>query len=285
MPELPEVETIAKRLAQVVVGQRISNITVLREKSFQGTPSSLFGATITAITRRSKILQFHFDQDNALLVHLKMTGQLIYVDDQRRVGGGHPTADWVSELPSKHTRVIFDLQDTHNNKSSLFFNDMRVFGWLKVLDAAGVTAEFAGLGPDITDSAATLAYFAKKIADKNTPIKQVIMDNSVVAGVGNIYANDALNLARINPFRPANSLDNMQVEQLYHALQTVIHSGIALGGATMENFRHIDGFSGDYQKQVLTYGREGEPCKNCAGIIIRKKQAGRSTFYCPNCQK
>ena len=125
----------------------------------------------------------------------------------------------------------------------------------------------------------------KKWQKRNVPIKVVLMDNSIAAGVGNIYANDALHLAQINPFRLASSLTEEEAEKVYQAAVTVIKKGIELGGATIDDYRHIDGFAGQYQNVVRTYGREGAPCKVCGTLIIRKKQAGRSTFYCPNCQK
>lgn len=280
MPELPEVETIARRLREVVIGKKIQNISIYREKSFQGVPDSLVGATIQDITRRSKILQFHFDRPEKMLVHLKMTGQLIYVDAHTRLGGGHPTQDWLQELPTKHTRVELELSDS----AKLFFNDLRVFGWLRVLTPEEVEKELSLLGPDIIDVSVTPKYLEQMFKKRGVPIKQLVMDNAIAAGVGNIYANDALNMARISPFRPANSLSKQEIEKLYTALTTVISRGIELGGATIDSFRHVDGFAGDYQDEVLTYGREGESCKNCSGIIVRKKQGGRSTFYCPNCQ-
>ena len=281
MPELPEVETIARRLREVVVGKTIERILVNRAKSFVGDPTLLEGSTITDISRRSKILQFHFDVPEKMLVHLKMTGQLIYTDQKIRLGGGHPTADWVNELPSKYTRVELQLSDG----AKLFFNDLRVFGWLKVLDQAAVTTEFSTLGLDIHDPALTAQDLYKKWQKRNVPIKVVLMDNSIAAGVGNIYANDALHLAQINPFRLASSLTEEEAEKVYQAAVTVIKKGIELGGATIDDYRHIDGFAGQYQNVVRTYGREGAPCKVCGTLIIRKKQAGRSTFYCPNCQK
>ena len=281
MPELPEVETIARRLSTVVVGKKIEDITIHRSKSFQGDPSLLIGATVTSISRRAKIMEFSFDQPYKLLVHLKMTGQLIYQDGQTRLGGGHPTADWVNALPSSHTRVTLELSE----QTKLYFNDMRVFGWLKVLTAEEVAAEYQALGPDIIDAAVTPEYLFSEFQRRGIPIKVALMDNAITPGVGNIYANDALHLAQISPFRAAKSLTIAEVERLHAAAQAVIYSGIERGGATIEHFKHIDGFSGGYQDVVRTYGKAGLPCPVCGALIIRQKQAGRSTFYCPNCQK
>lgn len=281
MPELPEVETIVRRLREVTVGKTITGVAVLRQKSFIGSPDALIGAKVQDISRRAKIMEFRFDAPTRMLVHLKMTGQLIYQDAQTRLGGGHPTADWVSELPSKHTRVILSLSDA----AQLFFNDMRVFGWLKVVSPAEAELEYRNLGPDIIDVAVTPQYFFEQLQRRGIPIKQALMDNAIAAGVGNIYANDALHLAKIDPFRPAKSLTKAESDELLAAAQAVITSGIERGGATIAHFRHVDGFAGGYQDVVRTYGKEDEPCPTCGAPIIRKKQGGRSTFYCANCQK
>ncbi len=172
-----------------------------------------------------------------------------------------------------------------SDNATLFFNDLRVFGWLKVMDDEAVSREYATLGPDIIDEAVTVEYLKNALKKRGIPIKLAIMDNAIAAGVGNIYANDALNLARLDPFRAANSLNDDEIKQLHSALKTVIKRGIDLGGATIDNFRDIDGFAGKYQEKVLVYGKAGEACQNCTGIIVRKKQAGRSTFYCLKCQK
>ncbi|PIY80192.1 MAG: hypothetical protein COY80_04155 [Candidatus Pacebacteria bacterium CG_4_10_14_0_8_um_filter_42_14] len=280
MPELPEVETICKRLAPVLIGKTIQNIEVLREKSLQGLSTSIIGKKIVEVSRKAKLLDIKLSDSSHLLIHLKMTGQLIYQDQLQRLGGGHPTADWVDSLPSKHTRVIFRL----SNHSTLFFNDMRVFGWIKHLSEEGASVEFSRYGPDIIDPAVTLEYIFSRFSKTSRPIKVVIMDSSIIAGVGNIYANDALNLAKIHPNKPANSLTQNETKELLDAMIEVINLGIKHGGATIGNFRNIDGFSGNYQTKVLVYQRENLACFNCAGIIKKTKIGGRGTFYCPNCQ-
>jgi len=280
MPELPEVETIKRRLATVLPGKKILDVEVFHAKPFQGLTEAIIGSKIIAVKRRAKILQFDLDNGLFVLSHLKMTGQWIYVDEKRRLGGGHPSADWVQELPSKHTRIMFTLSDD----ARLFFNDQRIFGWVKVVDQNGLEKEYSQLGPDVVNDTFTLPYFAKRLQTRGIPIKQAIMDNLIVCGIGNIYACDALNLARINPLRPAKSLKPHEVETLYSAAKSVINLGIELGGATIEHFTDIDGFGGKYQEQVLAYGREGQPCKNCNTPIVKIKLGGRGTYFCPNCQ-
>lgn len=280
MPELPEVETIVARLKGLLVGKQIVAVQVLRDKSFQGNPNRVVGKKITQITRRAKLIRIHLESAQNLLIHLKMTGQLIFVDGDRRVGGGHPTADWVGELPSKHTRVVFDLL----GNAKLYFNDMRVFGWIRLLGDAEIEREFQKYGPDVIDTEVTIEYLQTKFSKTSRPIKQVIMDNKIISGVGNIYASDALNLSRLSPFKPASKLTKDEIKKLAKSMKSVILLGIKTGGATIDNYRHVDGFSGSYQNHVLAYGREGKKCQQCGGEIVRKKIAGRSTFYCATCQ-
>lgn len=280
MPELPEVETIARRLSEKVIGKTIGSIEVLREKSFQGDPALVTRKTIKSIARRAKLIRFDFEDQPALLVHLKMTGQLIYKDGNLRAGGGHPTADWINSLPSSHTRVILNFDDD----TQLFFNDQRVFGWLKPVDAKQLKYELRNYGPDIVDPVLTPEFLYEKLQKRTIAVKTVIMDNKLMSGVGNIYASDGLNLAKIDPRRPANSLSRKEVKRLLESLLIVINLGIKLGGASMKDYLNIDGLSGGYQNVVRVYGKEGEPCPNCGSTIMRIKQGGRSTFFCPRCQ-
>lgn len=283
MPELPEVETIVRRLDSVLKNKIVVGIEVHRDKSFSGDFSLVKNKPILQVTRRAKLIRFHFPNEINILAHLKMTGQFIFVDGSKRVGGGHPTADWVDELPSKHTRVSIGLLND-GKQESLFFNDMRVFGWLRVLTDEQVQAEYDKYGPDVNSADATKEYFKQKLKKTVRNIKQVVMDNKIISGVGNIYACDGLNLAKIDPTRSANTLTNKEAELLLDSLKKVINLGIELGGATIENYKNVDGFSGGYQNEVLTYGREGEVCKNCTGIIQKIKLGGRGTYFCPVCQ-
>jgi len=293
MPELPEVETIAKKLHEVLKNKVVSDIRVNREKSFQGDMSKIIGKLIFKVSRRAKLIRFHFSNNLNILAHLKMTGQFIFVGDKKKIGGGHPTSDWVGELPSKHTRVEIDLIKKDDNvgfgeskvgESNLYFNDMRVFGWLKVMTDQEVELEYQKYGPDINTPEASLEYFKNKLQKTSRKIKQVIMDNKIISGVGNIYACDGLNLAKIHPIRSANSLSAAEAKKLLNALKEVIDLGIKLGGATISNYKDVDGFSGKYQNEVLTYGREGKECKNCPGFIEKIKVGGRGTYFCPKCQ-
>lgn len=280
MPELPEVETIANRLKDLIVGKTISKVVVMREKSFSGDVANVKGQKIIDVIRRAKIIQIKLSNNFNILVHLKMTGQFIYIDDDVRVGGGHPSADWINELPGKHTRITYFFTDG----SKLFFNDMRVFGWNRVLSNDEVREVLAEYGPDVNTDKFTASYLAEKINNKSVPIKLAIMDNAIVSGIGNIYACDALHLAKISPQKSAKLLSNEEIKRLVEAAKLVINLGIKLGGATMDNYRHVDGFSGRYQEKVRVYGRVGEVCSECGSIIEKVKLGGRGTFYCPVCQ-
>lgn len=282
MPELPEVETIARRLRQVVTGQHIQAITPLHSKSFQGEPETLAGVEITDVQRKAKQLRLQLDNGHSLAIHLKMTGQLIYVDGKRRVGGGHPTADWVQDLPSRHTRVTIDFV----NGGKLFFNDQRLFGWIKLISDAELDAQWQSLPPDINESMATAAYLQDRLGKRGVPIKVGLLDSSIVGGLGNIYVCDALNEAQIHPQRPAKSLSSAEWQRVTAAAKRVIEQGIELGGTTFDG-KYVDvaGFAGGYQTVARVYDRKGEACLQCGGLIVKTKLAGRGTYYCEQCQR
>lgn len=281
MPELPEVETIARRLRQVLPGKKIVEFTQLHPKSFEGETNQVLDTTIIAVTRKSKLLGFELDSGNVLMTHLKMTGQLLYTDGQKRIGGGHPSSDWVTQLPSSHTRLSFKFQDA----SQLFFNDQRLFGWMRVMTPNQVAQEYAKLGPDVIDIQFTVEYFTQQLSKRSIAIKTAIMTNQIVAGVGNIYACDALNLARIDPYRPAKSLAKSEIISLHQALLEIIGKGIELGGTTFDGkYVDIDGLAGGYQQVARVYGRQDLPCLHCKTPILKSKLAGRGTYYCRKCQ-
>jgi formamidopyrimidine-DNA glycosylase len=282
MPELPEVETIVRRLARVLPGRVIKRAEVRREKSFQGKPSWLTGRKITNVSRRAKMIRLHIEGKRDALIHLKMTGQLIFVDGKQKISGGHPTGDWINDLPSKHTRVIFYFKDG----SILFFNDMRVFGWVRMVDDAELQIEYGKYGPDVNIEEVTLAYFKKVFGARKMPIKLALMDNSVLSGVGNIYANEALWLARVHPQRPANSLTDQEWKKVFLAVKKVIDEGIKAGGTTFDGkFVDVSGMAGRYQEKLKVYGQAGKPCPRCGTVIEKMKIGGRGTQFCPHCQQ
>ncbi len=282
MPELPEVETISRQLDRVLKNKRIAKVEVLRERSFSGDPSRLKGWEIEKVTRKSKVIEIHFrKKEELVIIHLKMTGQLIYVFEDKRVAGGHPTVDWIKDLPSNHTRVIWDFSDG----SKLFFNDMRVFGWMKLMSTEKYEREIRAKAPDVTDKEFTLNYFGHLLSLSKKAIKLVLLDQEKIGGIGNIYANDALFLSGVMPDRKADSLTKPEITKLYKAVKEVINLGIKYGGASASNYVNVSGMGGTYQDHFLVYKREGEKCKKCGNKIFKTRIGGRGTFYCLNCQK
>lgn len=282
MPELPEVETIRRQLNEVLVGKKIKKVEVLREKSFGGDPKKLVGWEVSQVDRKSKLIEIYFkNREEILIVHLKMTGQLVFVDGEERVVGGHPTADWVSNLPSKHTRVVLNFV----GGSKLFFNDLRVFGWMRMVNKEKYEKEMRKTSPDVTEKEFSLEYLTEVLKKSKRAVKLVLMDQEKIGGLGNIYANDALYLAKIMPNRKADSLSSLEIKNLLMAIREVINRGIKYGGASAANYVDTKGMGGTYQDHFLVYKRDGQPCGRCKGVIQKMKIGGRGTFYCPRCQK
>ncbi len=284
MPELPEVETIRGQLERVVKGQRVRRVKVRRKKSFRGRVKEVEGRKIVRVGRRAKMLVVELEGDKNLLIHLKMTGQLVYESEKGRTVGGHPTSDWVKKLPSKHTRVVMELE-----KGKLFFNDMRVFGWIKVVDKVGLEREFKDLGPDVNGSGFTIKHLKKILESSGRAIKLILLDQKKLAGVGNIYANDGLYCAGVDPRRSGKEVvkDEVVVKRLFKCLRKVIDKGIKHGGATAsdDSFKNAAGLGGKYQKHFLVYEKEGKKCKRCGEKIKKVKLGGRGTYFCLGCQK
>ena len=282
MPELPEVETIRRQLDETIKNRVIKKVEVLREKSFGGDPKKLSGWQVERVDRKAKIIEIYFkNQKDLIIVHLKMTGQLVFVDGEKRIAGGHPTVDWVNELPSKHTRVIVDFFDG----AKLFFNDMRVFGWMRLVDKDKYEKEMRKTAPDVTDKEFSIEYLTNVLKKSGKAVKLVLMDQEKIGGVGNIYANDALYLAKVMPNRKANSLNEKEIKDLWAAIIEVINKGIKYGGASAANYVDTRGLGGTYQEHFLVYKKDGQICKQCGGKIQKMKIGGRGTFYCPRCQK
>lgn len=280
MPELPEVETIKRGLEKKLVGLTIKSVSILTPKSFQGDQDKITSKKIIGITRRAKILVIEFE-DNYLLVHLKMTGQLIYKKfpiSNNQLPKKNNRYD-VGELPNKYTRVIIEF----NNKDKLYFNDLRKFGWMKIVK----NLDSLSLGPEPLEKEFTFGYFKKMLKKSRRAIKIIIMDQQNLSGVGNIYATEALFYATIYPGKPANTLTDAEILRLRKSIIKVLKMGIAnLGSSSKdEAFRDIEGKKGSMQKHFVVYEREGLNCLGCKGKIKKIKLGGRGTYFCPNCQK
>jgi formamidopyrimidine-DNA glycosylase len=269
MPELPEVETIKRGLEKFVNGHIIQSVSVLSERNFIGDPQRVIGSTITVVERKGKGLLLHLDNGYTLAAHVKMTGQFVY-------------RETLSDHPHQHTRIIFSL----DKGAYLFYNDIRKFGWIHVVktDEIQKIPFFKTLGPDPLVEL-SLEEFIQILKDSTTPIKTFLLDQKKIAGIGNIYANEALFMAGIHPQRKANTVTHAEAESLLRHIQEVLKKSIALGGASEVNFLNVEGKKGHYQNHAVVYAREGQQCFVCKSVISRSKINGRSAFFCAFCQK
>jgi formamidopyrimidine-DNA glycosylase len=288
MPELPEVETVRRGLADLLPGRTITAVQHDWAKSFPNAATDVrrfvVGAHITEVKRRAKILLIELDTNYTLLVHLKMTGQLVYrADDDQRFGAGHPNNSLVGELPDKSTRVTLKL-----NGAQLFFNDQRKFGWMKLFPTVEVfSLDFMKkLGPEPLSTDFTAADFGERLMRRaKSGIKAVLLDQTVVAGVGNIYADEALWGAKIHPETKVRDISATKITQLYLALRDVLQLSIKKGGSSDRNYVDAKGQRGSYLKFAKVFRREGLECPRCGQQIIKIRVAGRGTHICPHCQK
>lgn len=285
MPELPEVETIRLQLQSKIVGKVIKDIKILEKKQFIGKKEDVIGKKIVSVERYGKLLSIKLCETTStsnlvfLNIHLKLTGQILYSKDLT-----HPIFSQTipftktNKMPAKTTRIILKFTDG----SGIFFNDLRKFGWMKV----NLKPEIPK-GVDVLSKQFTIDYLTKIIKSSNKPIKILLMDQEKITGIGNIYANDSLFLAKINPLRKAKSLKEGEIKLLYKSIKKIIEQAIKHGGSSGadEAFVQIDGSKGQHQRFFLVYQRENQSCLNCQTPIKRIKQNGRSSFFCPKCQK
>ncbi len=288
MPELPEVETVRIGLTRFIIGKRIARVEVTNTKSFPNNQADvdnfLLGASIISIKRRAKVLLIELDSKYSLIIHLKMTGQLVYRDDTNHFGAGHPNKSLVGELPDSSTRVIFFFADG----STLFFNDQRKFGWVKLFPTSEVPNIdfFKKVGPEPLAEDFTWQDFAKRLQRRSkTNIKAALLDQTVIAGVGNIYADESLWGAKIHPTTLVGQLPASAIKTLYKELRAVLRLSIEKGGSTDRNYINVEGKKGSYLLFARVFRREGQTCPRCGSVIIKQRVAGRGTHICPHCQK
>jgi formamidopyrimidine-DNA glycosylase len=281
MPELPEVETVRRGLEKYVVGHRIVEIEIVTAGIFQGEKKSIEGAKIIAAKRIGKGLILTLDNDSSLAIHIKMTGQLIYRDESLK---NTPVSfQKVGTIPNKFTHVIFHL----DKGGVLYYNDQRRFGWIRVINTKEVMDMpfFKNMGPEPFKDL-TLEKFTLLLSKAQTKIKPFIMDQTKIGGIGNIYANDALWNAKIDPKRPAKSLNDTETKELFNSIIKVMEKSFEQGGASELSFVNILGQEGNYQNHSLVYGKTGKQCpRHDGGTIKRISLGGRGTFYCEVCQK
>lgn len=331
MPELPEVETVRRGLDRTVIGKEIAVIEVRVPKIFPLEPALIdkfaVGQRIEAVTRRGKILLVHLSSGWTLAVHLKMTGQLIvaqpqstdyssqttanskmdhsvkavvsrplavsHKSDEVAFVGGHPEKAYDQPLPHQHTHVVM----TFTDGTTLYFNDLRKFGWIKLFPSKQLTVngeQLVGidaylqamkLGPEPLGEEFTAKYLTQLLKGRKIPIKQLLLEQKGIAGIGNIYADEALFYAGIHPQRKSTALKQVEVDRLYDGIRHVLELGIEHGGTTMNTYRNVDGKQGRMREHLKVYGREGEPCLVCGTPIERIMIGQRSSHFCLQCQK
>ena len=287
MPELPEVETVRRGLDRLIVGRTIRSVTHDTPKSFPNPPSEVeafaLGASVTQVRRRAKVLLIELDTDYTLVVHLKMTGQLVFVGTERW-GAGHPNDSLIGSLPDKSTRVEL----TFTDDSKLFFNDQRKFGWMRLMPTIAVPEiDFMKkVGPEPLEDDFTAAEFIPRVRRRaGTTIKAAILDQTVLAGVGNIYADESLWAARIHPAKRVRDISDEQLTQLLTEIKFVMNLSIDKGGSSNHTYRDAEGNKGSYMQFANVFRREGLACPRHPDVLIEKsKVAGRGTHTCPVCQ-
>lgn len=324
MPELPEVETIRLGLVHKIIGLKVKKIQILSPKSFIGDPKLVEGKKVLNIWRRAKLLGIDLAEGTGysgqgtvkksynlkpvtcnliLFFHLKMTGQLIYDDGKRparhasqlagvagRFIGGHPTPDMVGKMPNSHTRVIFTLENQESRlpaTSHLYFNDQRRFGWIKVIDNGQLKIDnlFKKLGPEPLEKEFNWQILKSNLLKhKFMPVKVALMDQTVVSGVGNIYANEACFDAKIDPKTKVKDLTDEQFKSLHRGVIKSLRDGIKYGGSTKTHFVDSDGHKGYFLDYAFVYGLDKHPCKICKTEIKKIQLGGRGTYFCPKCQ-
>jgi formamidopyrimidine-DNA glycosylase len=287
MPELPEVETVCRQLDPELTGRRIEALEVLDERWCRPTPSIKFeaaveGATIEGLGRRGKYLLLALDGARTLVMHLRMTGNLVLVEGERKLdpSEGRRLYEGERSVSERHLRARFRLDDGRE----LWFTDPRRFGEAFLIDDADLDARFVKLGVEPLSDAFTPEALGQMAADRTVPLKSFLLDQSGVAGVGNIYADEALFRARLHPLSPAGSMKPEHLEALRDAIIAALEAGIDGGGASIDDYRDGRGEKGTMQNEFLVHTREGEPCPRCDGTIVRIVVSGRSTYYCPSCQ-
>lgn len=288
MPELPEVETITRELNAVLSKRRIVGVDVGLPKIVK-LPTAKFkrlviGTTVVSVTRRAKLVLIGLNNNQTILIHLKMSGQLIWQPKHGRLRvGGHPIPGGLDHLPNKYSHVIF-----HLIGGTLYFNDQRQFGFVKLQPTTKLESwlDEQGYGPEPLNADFTLKLFLTLLKkNERKRIKPTLMDQSVIAGIGNIYADESCFYARVRPMRRINTLTPQERQLLYRGIRSILNLAILKKGTTADAYRTASGDKGSMLPFLKVYGRGDEKCKRCGYAITKTVLAGRGTHYCPNCQR
>ncbi len=271
MPELPEVQTIVNELSEALIGKTILDCQILRTSIIQGNTKAFLknikNSTIEKICRKGKYIIITFTNSYCLITHLKMTGKFIVQNNSSR---NH-----------KHDRVIFHIK----NGQKLIFNDMRCFGKMELVRDITEHVGIRNLGWDPWDKDLTYKNFLKKIATRKTSIKAILMDQKIIAGLGNIYVSEILYKVGLHPLKKPNSITPKQASLIIDSTKKILAQALHCNGTSISDYRRVDEKQGEFQNFLKVYGKEGQPCVKCASLIKRIVQQQRSSFFCPKCQK
>lgn len=287
MPELPEVETLKNGLkpleGKIIKSVKIDWPKMVRPLSEEEFVKKLKGKEIVSVDRRAKVLILELTKNYFLLVHLKMTGQLVFQPyDGKLVIGGHPQKGGVNELPNKFTHAEIDFTD----KSKLYFNDQRKFGWLKLVSKEEKEKMLAGYGVEPLEKEFTLKKLKSILARyPKRKIKQILMDQTLISGLGNIYVDESCFYAKILPTRISGDLNEQEIKQLHEGIKKILRLSITKKGTSFSHYVNADAKPGGFVPYLKVYGRKGEKCLRCQGKIHRIKLNGRGTHFCDSCQK
>jgi len=290
MPELPEVQTIVNDLQPLLVNKFIVRIKIidhrLKELAEANNQLLIINQPIINLFRRAKNLVIQLANGYYLVAHLKMTGQLVWLNQQTWLAGGHPTKDLADQAlphwPNKSTRLMFELSDG----SQLFFNDTRKFGWLKLMNQQQWTDYQQSLGLEPLEKTFLLTALESIIKQHpRSKIKPLLLNQHQIAGLGNIYVDESLFMARIRPNRLAGKIKLLEIKKLHHSIIDVLTRAIASRGTSFSDYRDGQGQRGNFSRQLQVYGRGQQACFNCGGPLTKIKLAGRGTHFCPHCQK
>jgi formamidopyrimidine-DNA glycosylase len=288
MPELPEVETVRRGLNNLIIGKVINSVRNDWPKSFPNAQDQidnyLINSKVIAIRRRAKVLIIDLSSQYSLVIHLKMTGQMVFRSDKQRFGAGHPNDSLIGKLPDRSTRVEL----TFSDNSKLFFNDQRKFGWMvliKTIDIGSIKL-ISTFGPEPLEPEFSWQVFKSRLELRpGSAIKAVLLDQKILAGVGNIYADESLWAAKIHPLTPVKSISLKKVKLLHKYLIDVLNLSIESGGSSDRNYVNAEGKKGSYIQIAKVFRREGQSCPRCGHEILKIRAAGRGTHYCPYCQR
>lgn len=282
MPELPEVETVRRQLYEGLVGLVIEDFEVYTAKVFRGASKdlSLIGQKVMGVGRVGKLLVFHFESGDKMLCHLKMTGQLIFVGNGGLVGGGHTLLNRDFSVPNKHTRMAIFF----NEGFCLYFNDMRKFGYIDIVKEEDFENILKKYGPEPMDNNFSVKYVEDLISNRKTNIKSVLLNQKLIAGIGNIYADEVCFFAGVHPASMAGNIPREKIVLIVEGAKKILEEAILYKGTTFRNYSDAKGDSGNYMSKLKVFGREGEGCFVCGGKIMKSRVAGRGTHFCINCQ-